>query len=98
MKCHIKVNENIIEGAKKVVACINRSLPVSVKTLHLDVCIFETTDPSSILRKPLIVSLLISSSLFKPTETSSAKTVVEFTPRNSTAETTILNHHIHFQI
>lgn len=59
-------------------ACKKKSLPLSVKTLHLDVCILDTTDPSSILRKPLISTSI-------PSETSSAKAGLTFTPRITAA-------------
>ena len=62
----------------KSLACRNRSLPLSVKILHLDVCMFDTTEPSSILVKPpKSVSV----------DESSAMAGVEFNPRNRAAKT-----------
>lgn len=66
-------------------ACTKKSLPLSVKTLHLDVCILDTTDPSSILRKPLTSTSTPSSPVVAGVETSSAKAGLTFTPRITAA-------------
>ena len=50
-----------------------------MKTLHLDVCMFDTTDPSSILRKPP-KSVSVNS-----VDESSAMAGVELNPRNRAA-------------
>lgn len=79
MNCKDKY-QSISENTGGLHACKNKSLPLSVKTLHLDVCILDTTDPSSILRKPLISISTASLPEVAGVETSSAKAGVTFTP------------------
>lgn len=70
----------------KSTTCTKKFLPLSVKTLHLDVCIFEITDPSSIFRKLVRLVPCRSFSELGSTETSSAKAGLEFMHRITDAE------------
>lgn len=60
---------------------MNDSLPLSVKTLHLAVCILDFTEPSSILRNPTISASSASFSDLSSIEASLANTGLEFIPR-----------------
>lgn len=60
---------------------MNKSLPWSVKTLHLDVCKLDITEPSSILRKPVISAPSVCFSDFSSIDVSFAKTGLAFIPK-----------------
>lgn len=60
--------------SSKVLAWRKRSLPLSVYTLHLDVCSFDITDPSSVLRNPATLASSMSFPLLGSAGTSFANT------------------------
>ena len=64
-----------------MLACKNKSLPLSVKTLHLDVCMFDMTEPYSTLRNPITSSPSVPFSELDSVDISFAKTGLAFIPR-----------------
>lgn len=70
---------------KKPHACRKKSLALSVKILHFAVCVFDTTEPSSIFLNPFNSSPE-SLSMEVSVDTSSAKTVVALIPRVTAAQ------------
>lgn len=62
-----------------MLACRKYSLPLSVNILHLEVCIFDITEPSSILRNPVILAPSSSVSVLLPFD-ASAKTGLAYIP------------------
>lgn len=67
----------------------NKSLPLSVKTRHLDVCMLDITEPSSIFCNPTRLSPSASLPEFDWMETSSAKTVLGLNPKSMAAKSTL---------
>lgn len=65
---------------KNMLACRKYSLPLSVKILHLDVCIFDFTEPSSIFCSPIMLAPSESFSELLSIDTS-AKAMSAFIPK-----------------
>lgn len=65
----------------EMLACKKKSLPLSVKILHLDVCMFDMIEPSSTLRNPIMPSPSALLSKLDSVEISFAKTGLAFIPR-----------------
>lgn len=72
-----KEKENLLALTKK-------SLPLSVKTLHFDVCILDTTEPSSINFSPSSFSVSLSETA--SVDASFANTGLALMPRINAAQ------------
>lgn len=64
-----------------MLACKKKSLPLSVKILHLDVWMFDITEPSSTFRNPIMSAPSMSFSELDSVDISFAKTGLAFIPR-----------------
>ena len=83
------------KGITKELAFRKYSLPLSVKTLHLDVCSFDITDSSSTFSKPLKSSVLVALLELDAVDASSAIEVDEHAPTMNAAKRVLSKNTCH---